>query len=159
MQFFSYRFYQGPWRYLSAIIVAGIAIAGFFYPAMGLLVIALMLIAIATNLRHRRSFCAGICPNGRALSAGLGKISAGKKLPRFLQAKEIRRAICGILLFTVVAFLSKSDGSLAQIGRVFWSVYVGAIGVSLITGLLFKPRAWCAFCPMGTLQDTMKSMR
>ncbi|MFA5853116.1 MAG: 4Fe-4S binding protein [Spirochaetales bacterium] len=159
MLFFDYKFYRGPWRYVSILLVLGLAIGGFFLPEIGLLVIVLMLIAIATNARSSRSFCSGVCPNGRALSASLGKISAGKKLPRLLSSKEFRRALCGLLMFAVVSFLIQSNGSLAQIGRVFWSVYIAAIGISVVTGLLFKPRAWCAFCPMGTLQDTLKSFK
>jgi len=159
MLFSDYTFYRGPWRYFSLLLVFGIAIGGFFLPELGLLVIALMLAAIAMNARRSRSFCSGVCPNGRSLSASLGKISAGKKLPRFLYSREFRRALCGLLMFAVVSFLIQSDGSLARIGRVFWSVYIAAIGVSVVTGLLFKPRAWCAFCPMGTLQDTLKSLK
>jgi len=159
MLFSDYTFYRGPWRYLSLLIVFVIAIGGFFVPELGLLIVGLMLIAIAMNARRGRSFCSGVCPNGRALSAGLGKISTGRKLPRFLYSKEFRRALCGLLMFAIISFLIQTNGSLARIGRVFWSVYIAAIGISVLTGLLFKPRAWCAFCPMGTLQDTLKSFK
>lgn len=159
MLFSDYSFYRGPWRVASIILVLGIALGGFFQPEIGLMVIALMAIAIATNARRSRSFCSGVCPNGRALSANLGKLSAGRKLPPFLYSKEFRRALCGLLMFAVLSFLIQTNGSIARIGRIFWSVYVAAIGLSVVTGLLFKPRSWCAFCPMGTLQDTLKSLK
>jgi hypothetical protein len=60
------------------------------------------------------------------------------------------------MMFCVISLLSQSNGSLAAIGKVFWAIYLASIGISTIAGLLWKPRAWCAFCPMGTLQDTIK---
>ncbi|TFG84862.1 MAG: 4Fe-4S binding protein [Spirochaetales bacterium] len=45
------------------------------------------------------------------------------------------------------------------IGRVFWAIYLVAVGISAVAGLVYKPRAWCAFCPMGTLQDTLATAK
>jgi len=151
------NFYNGPWRLLSMLTVAGIAIGGYFIPELGLLVIGLMAVALATNARRSRSFCSGICPNGRALSAGMGNLSRRLPLPAFLASKGTRRALCGFMMFCVIGLLSRTNGGLSQIGRVFWSIYLASIGISLVSGLVFKPRSWCAYCPMGTLQDTLKT--
>lgn len=152
-------FYNGPWRYLSILGVAAIALGGYFVPELGLLVIGLMIIALATNARRGRSFCSGICPNGRALSAGLGKLSRRHPLPSLFASKGMRKALCGLMMFCVIGLLSRTNGTLAQTGSVFWSIYLASIGISIVSGLIFKPRSWCVFCPMGTLQDTVKTRR
>ncbi|MCX7775949.1 MAG: hypothetical protein N2067_07615, partial [Spirochaetaceae bacterium] len=47
----SQHFYRGPYKALSIVIVLGLSIAGFFYPAAGLLVIAMMVLAMVLNVR------------------------------------------------------------------------------------------------------------
>jgi polyferredoxin len=154
------KFYAGPWKWLSLALVLAIGVGGFFYPPLGLSVIGLMLVAILLNHKSTRLFCSNVCPNGRSLSFSLKPISRGKKIPKFLVAKEFRRGVCGIMMFCVISLFARSgsENPLAySVGRVFWSIYVASIGISVVAGVLFKPRAWCAFCPMGTLQDTIAS--
>jgi len=153
------RFYLGPYRLISALFILIVAAGGVFIPELGLLVIALMAAALIVNARTRRGFCAGLCPNGRSLSAAFGARPAGRKLPPFLRSKEFRRGLCGMMMFCVVSLLARSGGSIAAIGRVFWSIYLVSIAISLVSALVFKPRSWCVYCPMGTLQDTIKSIR
>jgi polyferredoxin len=48
--------------------------------------------------------------------------------------------------------LSKNIASANHWGTVFWTMcaVTSLIGVTL--GAFFKPRTWCAFCPIGTVQ-------
>jgi polyferredoxin len=151
-----FSFYNSKWKFLSILLVVGLAVGGYFVPELGLGVIALILFALLTNMRSSRSFCAGFCPNGRSLSVVFKRTSKHKKLPSFLASREFRRMLCALMMFCVISLLARSNGSLAAIGKVFWAIYLASIGISTIAGLLWKPRAWCAFCPMGTLQDTIK---
>lgn len=64
--------------------------------------------------------------------------------------------LCGFLMFSVVSLLARyGKGGVPAVGRIFWAVYVLATGLGFVVGSVFKPRSWCAFCPMGTLQDTV----
>jgi polyferredoxin len=38
---------------------------------------------------------------------------------------------------------------------VFWVLCAASLSAGLLMGFFFKPRSWCAICPMGTLQDTI----
>lgn len=149
-------FYAGPYRYLSILLILAIAVGGYFLPALGLAVPGLMALALVMNARSTRSFCSTACPNGRALSASTGRWSPNRRLPGFLAEPGLRRMLCGFLMFSVVSLLARyGKGGVPAVGRIFWAVYVLATGLGFVVGSVFKPRSWCAFCPMGTLQDTV----
>lgn len=155
----NYRMYNGFWKIVSVAIVIGIAAAGYFWPPAALTVPVLILAALGSNLFGRRAFCAGLCPNGRALSAVFPRFSRNKPLPQIFRSALGRSALCAFMLFCVINLLSRTGGSLELIGRVFWFIYTLSVGVSAVMALAWKPRSWCAVCPMGTLQDTLGSVR
>jgi len=39
------------------------------------------------------------------------------------------------------------------IGAIFVSICLITTIIAIILALIFKPRSWCAICPMGTLQE------
>jgi len=158
---FSIRtFYKYQYRYVSVLFIVALGVGGYFYPAIGLAVPGLMLLALAINFYNRRQFCSSVCPNGRALSAVITPISRGGKLPAFLVEPGMRRILCGFMLFCMVNLIVRyGSGGVAAVGRVFWSIYLIAVGISAVVGIAFKPRSWCTFCPMGTLQDTVSSLK
>lgn len=136
-------------------VVALLAVGGYFFPLLGFGVPVLVAVALIMNARGRRSFCARACPNGAALGSALKPITRGRRLPALLGSPEFRRGLCGFMLFCVIGQLARGYPDPAALGRVFWAVYLIAVGLGVAAGLLYKPRAWCAFCPMGTLQDTV----
>jgi ferredoxin-type protein NapH len=140
---------------LSFSIVAMLAVGGFFYPVLGLAVPALMVIALVMNVRSRRSFCAGACPNGKFLAIAVKPVSRNKRIPRALVSPHFRRMLCGVMMFCVIGLFFRGYPDYSVIGRAFWSIYLIALSAGIIFGLIYKPRAWCTFCPLGTLQDTV----
>ncbi len=144
------------WTAVSITFVAVFAVGGYFYPILGLGVFGLMAVALAMNFRSRRSFCAGACPNGTFLAAALKPVSRKSKLPAALTDPQFRKLLCGLMMFCMIGLLVRGYPDLSSIGKAFWTIYVLAVSVGVVVGLLFKPRAWCAFCPMGTLQDTIR---
>jgi ferredoxin-type protein NapH len=147
------------WRYSSFAVVALISIGGFFFPALALAVPVLMIAAITLDFFGRRSFCAGICPNGVFLATTLKPVSRMRPMPRALVRPTIRRALCGLMLVCLVGLVSRSPLEPGAIGRIFWAIYAIALSAGVLFGLLFKPRAWCVLCPLGTLQDTIGTRR
>ena len=144
---------------LSLAVVATIAVGGYFFPLLGFAVPVLIAVALAMNARSRRSFCARTCPNGAAFGAALKPVSRFRRLPAFLPDPGFRRGLCGFMLFCAIGQAARGYPDAASIGRVFWAIYLIAVGLGAAAGLLYKPRAWCAFCPMGTLQDTVAPHR
>ncbi|MBN1241918.1 MAG: 4Fe-4S binding protein [Spirochaetales bacterium] len=152
---------------LALVFVLAVASGGWFYPAAGLALAVLMAVAVALSLLGRfgaarkRAFCNGVCPRGRALGFALRHFARGKPLPRAFTDLSLRRGLCGFMMFCVIGSLVRAlpglQGypSLAAAGRIFWGLCVISLAGGLVLGVLFRPRAWCVVCPMGTLQDTI----
>ena len=152
---------------LALVFVLAVAVGGWFFPVAGLALAGLMAVAVALSLLGRfgaarkRAFCNGVCPRGRALGFALKPISRGKALPRSFSDLSLRRGLCGFMMFCVMGSLVRAlpglEGypALAAAGRIFWGLCVISLAGGLALGLLYRPRAWCVVCPMGTLQDTI----
>ncbi|HUX38409.1 MAG TPA: 4Fe-4S binding protein [Rectinemataceae bacterium] len=149
---------------LSLLFVLTVAAGGFFFREFGLALAALMVTAIvlAVSSPKPRSFCSAVCPRGRALGFALRPISLGLSLPRFLSSRAFRRFLCGTTMFLVfMSLFQVAPGvSVAEwAGMVFWTLCLVTLSLGLILGIVFRPRAWCAICPLGTLQDTIREAR
>ncbi len=139
----------------SSVFVFFIAIGGIFVPELGLALAGLMAAAIVMTLRKPRSFCSTLCPRGKALGFIMRGNKRRRALPKLLLSIQFRRLLCGAMMFCVIGNLARSGGTLPAVGLVFWVLCVLSLSAGLILGFFFKPRAWCAICPMGTLQDTI----
>ena len=142
-------------HWISIVFVFTIAIGGIFVPEIGLALAALMVAAIVMTLKKPRSFCSGVCPRGRSLGSIMHKTSKRQALPQFMLSTKFRRLLCGFTMFCVVGSLVRTGGVIHQVGTVFWVLCVVSLSAGLVMGFFFKPRSWCAICPMGTLQDTI----
>jgi len=139
----------------ASIVVFFVAIGGIFAPEVGLVLAALMVTAVVMTLVKPRSFCSGVCPRGRALGFVMQKNAKRKALPPFMRSTGFRRLLCGSTMVFVIGNLARARGSIHNIGSVFWVLCILSLSAGLVLGFFFKPRAWCAVCPMGTLQDTI----
>lgn len=144
------------WTVASFVLVVVFAVGGFFFPLLGFGVLGLMTVALVMNFRSRRSFCAGTCPNGTFLAVAMKPISRNTKIPSALVNPHFRKLLCGVMMFCMIGLLVRGYPNFTSIGKVFWTIYAIALSVGVAIGLLYKPRAWCAFCPLGTLQDTIR---
>ena len=149
---------------ISALFVLGVAVGGFFAREFGLALAAEMIIAIvlAISSPKPRAFCSGLCPRGRALGFGLRPISLDKTLPRMFSSRAFRRFLCGTSMFLVFMSLfqvAPGVGIAEWAGMVFWTLCLITLSLGIVLGLVFKPRTWCAGCPLGTLQDKIREGR
>ncbi len=140
---------------LSLAFVLAVAIGGFYYPFIGFAVAAVMVVAMAMSLVKPRLFCAKACPRGRALGFALKKLSRGKPLSPTALSAGSRRALCGFMMLCVGGNIYRLFGSPAALGSFFWGLCVVSLGAGVAVGIIYKPRAWCVVCPMGTLQETI----
>jgi len=144
--------------FAALLFVLAIAIGGYFYPLLGLALAVLMALAVGLSLFGPRSrmFCSSVCPRGRALGFALKPFSRGKVLPAWMLKLQTRRGLCGFMMLCVIGNLVRNADGFEGAGRVFWFLCIASLGAGVLLGLLYKPRAWCAVCPMGTLQDTLR---
>ena len=134
------------------IIVLIVSIGGIFYPKLGyflLLVFAgLMIIAPFRG----RWFCGNLCPRGSFADFWLAPVSRKVKIPPAFRSMWIRAPIFVALMGFMVFRILQTQGIVDKVGMVFVTMCILTTSVSILFGVAIAPRAWCSFCPMGTLQ-------
>ncbi len=54
---------------------------------------------------------------------------------------------------------SQAPGDWQHWGRVFWERCMITTVIGVVLGLIYRPRAWCSLCPVGTLQQLIGGHR
>jgi len=140
--------------YLGLIVII-VSIGGIFYPKLGyfLLLVFATLMIIAPF--RGRWFCGNLCPRGSFVDFWLGPISRKVKIPSVLQSMWLRVPLFFILMGFLVFRIIQTEGMVDKVGMVFVTLCIMTTAASILFGILFSPRAWCTFCPMGTLQRSL----
>jgi ferredoxin-type protein NapH len=137
------------------IIVLIVSIAGLFYPKLGyfLLIVFAALLIIAPF--RGRWFCGNLCPRGSFVDFWLGPISKKAKIPPILRSMWIRAPIFVALMGFMIFRIIQTQGIVDKIGMVFVTLCIMTTSIAILFGVIIAPRAWCTFCPMGTVQRTL----
>ena len=133
------------WILLIYLVVAAI------WPLVGLIAFACMIGPVAFSIYKGRYWCGNICPRGSYYDKLIARFSRKRKIPTFLRSVPFRVAVVLFLftMFGIQVYLSWGDWS--AIGRVFWTLILVTTLIGTGLGLFYSPRAWCTFCPMGSL--------
>jgi polyferredoxin len=59
--------------------------------------------------------------------------------------------LMGFMIFRIIG----TNGIVDKVGMVFVTICILTTSVAILFGVAIAPRAWCSFCPMGTLQRTL----
>lgn len=137
---------------LVPIVVATLSL-GWKYPAIGFVVPFVMLLGIAGGLFNGRYVCGHLCPRGAFFDRVMSKISVRGHIPGFLRNRKFRWGVFAALMaFMVFRLATPPAGEVywRHMGHVFWFMCLITTGVGVLLGIAIHPRAWCAFCPIGT---------
>ena len=134
------------------IMVLIVSIGGIFYPKLGyfLLLVFLTLMIIAPF--RGRWFCGNLCPRGSFVDFWLAPISRKVEIPSILKSMKIRVPIFILLMGFMIFRIIGTNGMVDKIGMVLVTICILTTSIAILFGVLIAPRAWCSFCPMGTLQ-------
>lgn len=142
------------------VFTFAVAIGGLWYPKIGLLVLPVMVGLILASFFKGRYWCGNICAHGSLFDSLLIKFSRNKSIPQFFKSKFLYLPFFILFAFKIgrgmvrVSALYGTASYFDRIGFIFVSSYIMVTIVGGIVGLLFAPRTWCNFCPMGVLQKT-----
>ncbi len=140
------------------IFTLAIAFLGLWIPLMGLLVIPVIIGLTLYAFFKGRFWCGNICAHGSLYDSVLIKISRNTQIPKFFRSQFF-----GVLFFLFFMFMMIKRfiiviglyGSLVffeRMGLIFVLSYLMVTLVGGTLGVVFMPRTWCQFCPMGMLQ-------
>ena len=105
-------------------------------------------------------FCNSFCGRGQLLGKLGSKFSSNRATPKWMSSKWFRY---GFLVFFLTMFgnmifqtylVGAGKESLKEFIQLFWTFNVPwdwAYSSGIVVMVLFKPRTWCVFCPMGTM--------
>lgn len=137
------------WSYI--ITIVWMTVANIWKP-FGLFGFVCMFTPILIALSGRgKMHCARICPRGSLIGKIGSKINLGLKKPRFMGTETFRTILWALMMgsFAVMLVVVIPRGLYATGHAVLVFMEI-ATGLAILSGILFTPRAWCTYCPMGT---------
>jgi polyferredoxin len=136
-----------------------ILIGGIFIPALGYLVFFMMLFFLSLSYFKGRFWCSYLCPRGAFLDLILSKFSFRKNIPRIFLAQKFKWIFFILFMVFFIFQLVTAPKTIAGIGFVFVKMCLITTIIAVLLGLPLRERAWCAICPMGTLQGKIGVFR
>jgi polyferredoxin len=141
------------------ILVLIVSIGGIWYPKLGYFMLLVFGAIFLFSPFRGRWFCGNLCPRGSFNDFWLGKISLGRRTPRFLKSMWVRVPIFALMMGFMLYRIVQTDGVVDKVGMVFVTMCIMTTSVAILFGIVFSPRAWCSFCPMGTMQSLVGAKR
>ncbi len=135
-----------------------IGLGGQFVPALGLLVLLIMIALVGMSLFKGKYWCGNFCPHGSFFDNLLQPISRHVKIPQFLRSRLL---VAAVLLFFIYNMTNRfvrvygllgTDSFYERLGFIFANTYLMVLLVGGLLAVVINPRTWCHFCPMGTMQ-------
>ncbi len=145
-------------KYVFLLVVAGV---GLFVPYIGLALLPLMLTIMILSFLKGRKFCGKVCPHGFLFDNLLVKLSRKTKTPKIFKSIVLITLyfiyFMGTFGFNVLSS-AKSDNFFLTLSYALSNMYFIVTIVSVTIGVIFTPRAFCHFCPQGTLQTGIQKL-
>lgn len=126
---------------------------GWKYPVFGFSVPLVMMIGMIGGFFRGRYVCGNVCPRGSFFDRMLVKVSPNKPVPAFFKNMIFRWILFAALMGFMLYRVSQNSTSWQHWGRVFWVMCLVTTGIALVLAFFTRSRAWCALCPMGTMQN------
>jgi hypothetical protein len=147
------------------ITIVWMTIANIWKP-FGLFGFVCMFTPIIIALSGRgKMHCARICPRGSFIGTFTKKISLGRKgrigipRPSFMNTVAFRWILWGLMMGSFMALIIYSiPKGVYFLGNAVLVFMEAATIIGFISGVLFTPRAWCTWCPMGFTTGNIRAL-
>lgn len=140
------------------IFTLTVAFLGLWFPLLGLLVIPVMIGLMLYSFFKGRYWCGNICAHGSLYDSVLIKFSRNTQIPKLFRSKILGVSFFAFFMFMIsrrfikAAALYGTSMFFEKVGLIFVFSYIMVTIVGGTLSLVFAPRTWCNFCPMGTIQ-------
>lgn len=132
-----------------------IAIGGLWWPWLGYLMLVMMIVLLGLSYFKSRYWCGHFCPRGAFLDIVQSQFTRNRPWPRLFNRKWFRWTVFGVFMSVFTVRMMLTGGNPIAIGGVFVSMCILTSVLAIAFGSFTRPRAWCAICPMGTLQEQL----
>jgi ferredoxin-type protein NapH len=135
------------------VVVLITILGGLFYPLLGFMVPVVMLVGLVGGLFKGRYVCGWLCPRGAFFERVMSRVGPSRPIPSWLRSPAFRWSIFALMMGFMVFQISRNPGDIYHWGRVFVRICIITTVLGVVLALIYHPRTWCSFCPMGTLQS------
>ncbi len=141
------------------LVTLVIAVGGLWVPKLGLLVPLVMVSLMIMSLFKGKYWCGNYCFHGSLFDNLIMPVSRNKKTPGLLRSKTFILLFFLFFMFNlgrrfgVVYDYMGTAAFWDRLGFVFVMTYLVVTIVGGILNTIINPRAWCNFCPMGSIQS------
>lgn len=137
---------------LMAILLPVVVVGGYYYPMLGFIVLALITIFMIIASQRGRFYCGWLCPMGAFHERFLTMVSLKKEIPPVFKSSWFRWLLFVLMMGLMFSRIYMAWGDAGAVGDVFRFMWIVSTVLAIGLGLYFKPRTWCAVCPMGSFQ-------
>ena len=132
------------------IVIVSFFILSIINVWFGLLGFICMGLPIYQALRGRgKIHCTNHCPRGSFLSKIVSKISFRNKIPKFMTTKGFRHLVLSLMMIMLTISMVHSGGDPKKIAFGIFRLMGISFIFGIVMGIFYKPKSWCAICPMG----------
>jgi polyferredoxin len=132
-----------------------VIIGGYFWPYLGYIAIGFLLLLFVLVWFRGRYYCGWICPMGAFQERALAKVSGKRPMLPLFKKAWFKWLVLVLMMGLLTARLFMGGGDPEMIGATFVMMWTLSTGFAVALGLFWKPRSWCSFCPMGTVQGLL----
>ncbi len=151
----SSSYHQPRYKWALALLMVIVLGLGWKYPYLGFMVPVVMVAGLVGAFVKGRVVCGAFCPRGSFFDTWFKPLGGARRMPGFMRAPMFRWGLLIVLFSFMIIQLSADIGNPAHWGTVFWRVCLVTTLIAIVVGVVYRPRAWCSFCPMGTIQGAI----
>jgi len=144
-----------PKRWLLSSVMLITLFFGWKYPLLGFTVPVAMLTGIIGGMFRGRYICGNICPRGSFYDTAFRYLGGTRPVPEFMYSMKFRWSAMAVLMSLMALQIAQNPGDPMHWGRVFWLVCLLTTVVGVVFGMIYRPRTWCSFCPVGTMANAL----
>ncbi|RJX36220.1 MAG: 4Fe-4S binding protein [Desulfurivibrio sp.] len=142
-------------QWIMAPLVPLVIVGGYFWPYLGYVALAMMLLMFILTLFRGRFYCGWICAMGAFHERVLALVSRKRNMLPVFKAKWFRWLLFILMMGILAMRLISAEGDPAKIGAAFVMMWTLSTGLAIFIGFFWQPRSWCAICPMATFQGVI----
>ncbi|MCF6291281.1 MAG: 4Fe-4S binding protein [Desulfobacterales bacterium] len=141
-----------PSQWAMALLLPLVVVGGYYCPKLGFTVLALITFFLVLASQRGRFYCGWFCPMGAFHERILSRVSLHRDILPVFKSSWFRWLLFVLMMGLMLFQLYMAWGDAKAIGAVFRMMWILSTGLAIGLGIYFKPRVWCAICPMGAMQ-------
>jgi polyferredoxin len=126
---------------------------GWKYPLLGFTVAGAMLTGIVGAFYKGRYVCGNLCPRGAFFDRLIAPLTRRGGIPDFMRGMPFRLGVLSAMMGFMGWRIALNPSDPHHWGLVFWTMCAVTTAAGVGLAFTLHPRAWCAICPMGTMQN------